>query len=368
MELFCIYLVTWLIVVLQNRICRPGFLPAAISNGVGAAFLVYAFVYGMMASHLSLGAIRFFSASVFCYKVASALYLLIIAVLAIHRGEKRSRPIFYAAAAATCAFIWDRLLPVYEPVIGGWFVEWGSFFIAAAIGYSLWRDVVEGYGNSLIFQEERKQVVRQLSMQIEYSRQVSEAAAENRRLIHDIKHHLRTIDRMASERGQTEICSFLLQVEEQVAATSGHSPAQFCKNPVVNALIEYYYGMAQTQGTEFQVRLDLPDQMPLTDVELCTVLGNLLDNAVEACSRQKQGVHRIFIAGETKGNMYFLKIENTYDGLALQEGKTFLSRKGTSADHGIGLSSVRKIIEGHGGDLDLVPGEESFLVGITIQM
>ena len=64
MELFCIYLVTWLIMVLQNRICRPGFLPAAISNGVGAAFPVYAFVYGMMASHLSLGAIRFFSASV----------------------------------------------------------------------------------------------------------------------------------------------------------------------------------------------------------------------------------------------------------------------------------------------------------------
>ena len=108
--------------------------------------------------------------------------------------------------------------------------------------------------------------------------------------------------------------------------------------------------------------------MPLTDVELCTVLGNLLDNAVEACSRQKQGVRRVFIAGETRGNMYFLKIENTYDGLALQEGKTFLSRKGTSDDHGIGLSSVRKIIEGHGGDLDLVPGEESFLVGITIQM
>ena len=73
--------------------------------------------------------------------------------------------------------------------------------------------------------------------------------------------------------------------------------------------------MAQTQGTEFQVRLDLPNQMPLTDVELCTVLGNLLDNAVEACSRQKQGVRRIFVASETRGNMYFLKIENTYDGL-----------------------------------------------------
>ena len=103
-------------------------------------------------------------------------------------------------------------------------------------------------------------------MQTEYSRQVSEAAAENRRLIHDIKHHLRTIDRMASERGQTEICSFLLQVEEQVAASSGHSPAQFCKNPVVNALIEYYYAETRDKfpGAARSSRSDAA-----TDVELC---------------------------------------------------------------------------------------------------
>lgn len=79
-------------------------LPAhTISTGWALLFW-YMRLYGMMASHL-LGAIRFFSASVFCYKAASALYLLIIAVLAIHRGEKRtSILIFYAAAAATCAF------------------------------------------------------------------------------------------------------------------------------------------------------------------------------------------------------------------------------------------------------------------------
>lgn len=151
--------------------------------------------------------------------------------------------------AATCAFVWDRLLPVYEPVIGGWFVEWSSFFLAAAIGYSLWRDVVEGYGDSLVFQEERKLVIRQLSMQTEYSRQIAETAAENRRLIHDIKHHLRTIDRMAAEHGQSDIRLFLSQVEEQVAAVSSYSHVAFCQNPAVNALIEYYYGMMQTQGT-----------------------------------------------------------------------------------------------------------------------
>ena len=122
----------------------------------------------------------------------------------------------------------------------------------------------------------------------------------------------------------------------------------------------------QTQGTEFQVRLDLPDQIPLTDVELCTVLGNLLDNSVEACGRQKHGARRILVAGETRGSMYFLKVENTYDGQTMQEGSLFLSRKGISPYHGIGLSSVRKIIESHGGDLDIIPREGVFLVGITI--
>lgn len=247
-------------------------------------------------------------------------------------------------------------------------MEWGSFFVVAAIGYSLWRDVVEGYGNSLIFQEERKQVIRQLSMQTEYNRQISETIAENRRLIHDIKHHLRTIDRMAAEHGQMDICIFLSQIEEQVSAASSHSHVAFCKNPAVNALIEYYFGMAQAQGTEFQVWLDLPDKLPLTDVELCTVLGNLLDNAVEACSLQKQGTRRILIVGEPKGSMYFLKVENTYDGQVLQEAGHFTSRKGTSPYHGIGLSSVRRIIETHGGNLDIVPREESFLVGIAIEL
>ena len=364
MELFCIYLVTWLIVVLQNRICRPGFLPAAISNGVGSAFLVYAFVYGMMASHLSLGAIRFFSASVFCYKAASALYLLIIAVLAIHRGEKRSRPIFYAAAAATCAFLWDRLLPVYEPVIGGWFLEWGSFFIAAAIGYSLWRDVVAGYGNSLIFQEERKQIIRQLSMQTEYSRQVSEAAAENRRLIHDIKHHLRTIDRMASEHGQTEICSFLLQVEEQVAATSGHSHVAFCKNPAVNALIEYYYGMAQIQGTEFQVRLDLPDQMPLTDVELCTVLGNLLDNAIEACLKLPAGEREIYAQLLLEGTL-FLSFRNTSPPVEIVNGYIATTKKPPDL-HGFGLQNVKTALKKYDSFYDMAYEDGYF--AFTIEM
>lgn len=368
LELFCIYLAAWLIIVLQNRICQPGFLSVTISNAAGAVFCAYALAYGLMSSQLSLAAIRFFSRSVFCYKAACALYLLMTAFSAIRRGEKRSRLIFCATTAATCSLIWDRLLPVYEPIIGGWFMEWGCFFVVTAIGYSLWHDVTEGYENSLRFQEERRQIIRQLSMQTEYNRQISESVAENRRLIHDIKHHLRAIDRMAMEHDQTEICTFLSQIETQISATSHHCPAAFCDRPAVNALIEYYYGMAKAQETEFQVFFNLPDQLPLTDIELCTILGNLLENAVEACALQTRGERRIQLAGETNGSMYFLKVENTCNGRSLSENGHLTSQKGDSPCHGLGIPSVSKIIESHGGILDIVPREESFLVGITIAL
>ena len=146
-ELFCIYLVTWLIVVLEKTDMQTGLpcLRLAISNGVGAAFpgicvCVWHDGFPSLPWSHSL-----FSASVFCYKAASALYLLIIAVLCHSQRRKTEQADLLAAAAATCAFehgiAFCRFMSRLSAV---GFLEWGSFFMAAAIGYSLWRDVIEG--------------------------------------------------------------------------------------------------------------------------------------------------------------------------------------------------------------------------------
>ena len=139
---------------------------------------------------------------------------------------------------------------------------------------------------------------------------------------------------------------------------------------IADTLVDAINGvLAPMERKHLHLSVDCPENLTVSHDSRWTseALFNLLDNAVEACSRQTKGKRRILAVGEIRGNMYFLKIENTYDGLILPEEKTFRSRKGTAADHGIGLSSVRRILENHGGDLDLVPGEETFLVGITIE-
>lgn len=368
LELGTIYLLLLLIVLLQNRLCQSHFLPMAISNTIAALFFLGALGYGFLSSHLNITALKLFSAAVFCYKIFLSGYLLYISLRAVQKGKTTDHTIFYANVIATFAVVWDRLRPNYEPIIGGWFIEWGIFFIVVAIGASLWHNVVAGYSNSLIFDEERKQISRQLAMQTEYNRQNSTAIEENRRLIHDIKHHLRTIDHLATTQRQSELCRYLSQVEQQVTTTSNAVQPPYCSHPAVNALIGCYAGMAQQHQTDFQVQLELSDNVSLSDVEWCTLLGNLLDNAVEACARQQQEPRRILVAGALHGNQYFLKVENTYDGKIIPDHHRLLSRKGRSPYHGIGLSSVQQIIDAHNGELDIMPGNKSFIVGITLPL
>ena len=112
----------------------------------------------------------------------------------------------------------------------------------------------------------------------------------------------------------------------------------------------------------------------LSDVELCTVLGNLLENAVDACNRisvreESDSEKYITISSHETDGQWFILVENTYDGIVLPKNNRYLSRKDThSKRFGIGLESIKDIIEKHNGNLDIYPKETVFRVGITLPL
>ena len=193
LELLCIYLIMLLVIPLHNRLCDTGYYCCRISTVISAVFCLMAGCYGFFSAYLTVPVMQFFSRCLFVYKLAFAAYLLITAGTSIKRLNNASKPLFFAAIAYASVFVWDRILPTYEPILFGWFMDWGSLIIICAIGYTLWRDLTNAYINKLAFEEENHQFKKQLAMQEVYQRELSGQLEERRKMTHDFRQQLYTI-------------------------------------------------------------------------------------------------------------------------------------------------------------------------------
>lgn len=374
LELICIYLMPVLVIILHNQICDTTNLTRKVSTGIATAFFVIAGCYGLAAPLLTVEMMRTFSTLVFLFKLGMAFYLLTTSFMYMNSEDIHIQPLYYASIFYAMFFLWDRILPSYEPIFYGWFGDWANLILVMGIGYSLLRSIITSYTNSLAFAEENRQINRQLKMQNEYARMLSEQSENQRRLIHDFRQHMRTISVLANRMNGTSnvsgTCDELIEYTNHLSDYSCQFAPNhikiFSKNAAVDALLQYYdsYAAKHQIETNFQM---LPLNTTLTDVEMCTVLGNLLENAIEACQQLPEHAARsICLHVKETEHRLFILIENTYNGIIEKKGYRFRSLKTNSAYCGIGIESVRDIVKRHGGTLDIYPMERIFRVGISL--
>lgn len=187
-----------------------------------------------------------------------------------------------------------------------------------------------------------------------YIDQIKEAVDEKRRLIHDFRQHLRVIDNMAQKTNQTMIIEYLNSIYEFID-NSKTTDIFICNNTAVNAILQYYLAICKKQKIKLDIKLSIPEQLPLSDIELCSIFGNLLENAIEACQRQKSGKKFIYINSKEDYSMFYLIIENSFDGKIITSGNKFLSLKKEANHIGIGLESVKKTLHNYQGTIDIYP-------------
>jgi sensor histidine kinase regulating citrate/malate metabolism len=182
-------------------------------------------------------------------------------------------------------------------------------------------------------------------------------------LRHDCKHHLHVAQILLETGKIQEAREYLLAFGTK--CDEGVMPA-YCLNPCVNALLNGYRKRSQSEGIAFSAKVELPENPPMDNFELCTLLGNLLENALEACRKAPEGHRRITLNGAPQGNQLLISVKNTFDGTVLKEEGHIVSRKGESG--GLGIRSIRTIAGRHHGEYVPEWNDNTFTASVMLRL
>jgi len=189
---------------------------------------------------------------------------------------------------------------------------------------------------------------KQIAVQADYYDALSVQINEVRAVRHDMRHFVGVMKHLSGEGRYGELDQFL----NEYAYKSETEPLPvFCENAVANSLLGYYSLKAKEHHIDFRCSSAISKRLSVSDGDVCVVLGNALENALEACGKLAVPDARfISVEARTTGGQLLVKIENSYGGLLNQRDGRYLSTK-SDQDHGIGLRNIQKVVDACGGFL-----------------
>lgn len=204
--------------------------------------------------------------------------------------------------------------------------------------------------------EEELQFARQMiGAQREHYDQMLHHIEEVRIIKHDFRHHIHALLQM--ERDERTRYLKNLQIEFESSAES-----RLCENQAVNGILQEYAVTCQKHHIEFQTRLDISAHIPIDDLTLCIVIGNLLENGVEAC-RKLDGHRLIHMQARWMEDRLMMIVENSYNGQIHRRGNSLMSSK---KDGGLGMVSIRRILNHPGDEFEVDYDDSKFTAMVSI--
>lgn len=202
-----------------------------------------------------------------------------------------------------------------------------------------------------------------LSMENTRYRELREHMDATRQLRHDFRQHLHVIAGLSEAKKYDKLNDYLAEYEGRLA--SPHT--MLCANAALDAIAGHYQRIAETQNTRISWRLDLPERLPLDEVDLCMMLGNLLENALRAvCALPVEAREVRVVSGMIGGAMLGLSVENGYVGeIAFAPNGLPTSHK---KNHGVGLASVAATVKRHNGTLSIAAKDGVFSAHILLSL
>jgi len=176
---------------------------------------------------------------------------------------------------------------------------------------------------------------------------------------HDMRHHLAVIEGLAKQGDCDKIIGYTSKLNGSFGELKN---INYCKNPEINAVLSEYISRAEGAGCRITRKFVLPELLPFDENDVCLVLANAIENAINACSGFPEEKRYINISAEYEdGHRLLVSVENPCTDAPLLDENGLPVTSGDSDEHGIGLRSVKRIVEKYNGFLRCMPEDGKFV-------
>lgn len=237
-------------------------------------------------------------------------------------------------------------LEIFRPKDGTLFLFPYFWKLTTFFSYCLILKILSNTAATARLEDSLRHMDLQNALQKEQYELLRENIEETRKAKHDLRHHLLAMQGYIKEKDLDGLERYIMEYSDSLAAPDG---IPVCDNYAINILVLHFKGIAQKHQIPIEISIGLPEQLPIQESDFCIILGNLLENAIEACIRIKSGISPfIHLSVGTAGNhMLILTIKNSYDNPIRIQDHTFLSSK--REGEGIGLSSIQHMVSRYDG-------------------
>ena len=226
--------------------------------------------------------------------------------------------------------------------------EWHPLFLVVLIGLLYTNIIMIYFTNKTSEQAQLKKdfeiAEHHYAMQQEYYDQLRVQQEETRALWHDISKYLRASQVDKSDAALMEVQQMLDSISQVVDVN----------NRVVSVILNEYFQIAKDADVSIELDVLVPTELFVTAADLYVLLGNTLDNAIEACAELPKEQRRISLKLKKHNSMLYYEISNPYDEKHLHRARGIY--------HGFGLRNVAKCVEKYRGKLDVSTSDGVFCV------
>lgn len=202
----------------------------------------------------------------------------------------------------------------------------------------------------------------QKDLMVKHYEEVQNIYREMRGWKHDYHNHIQTIKAYHKLNEDTKLDEYLDDLDDDLTSVDTLIKSG---NIIVDAILNSKLSLARNREININAKAAVPSELSISEIDLCIILGNLLDNAVEAClklSSEEDRQMRVYI--DIKRDQLYISVTNTSGGNTYMQNGRYLSRKGEN--HGFGLMRVDRLVDKYGGYIKRRDEEGAFSTEILL--